>query len=67
MRIRDLRIVLIGGGGFIGHNLALYLKSLGANVTVLDSLQVNNLLAFSDTGNDIYNRSLYLDILNVTY
>ena len=64
MRIRDLRIVLIGGGGFIGHNLALYLKSLGANVTVLDSLQVNNLLAFSDTGNDIYNRSLYLDILN---
>ena len=64
MKIRDIRIVLVGGCGFIGHNLALHLNSLGAKVTVLDSLQVNNLLAFSDTENDVHNRSLYLDILN---
>lgn len=62
--IKDLRIVLVGGGGFIGHNLALHLNDLGAKVTIIDSLQVNNLLAFSDTSNDINNRGLYLDILN---
>lgn len=36
------RIVLVGGAGFIGHNLALELKRLGAEVAVIDSLAVNN-------------------------
>ena len=39
--IRDRRILIVGGAGFIGHNLALRLKSLGAKVTVLDGLTVN--------------------------
>lgn len=58
------KIVLIGGAGFIGHNLALHLKSLGADVTIIDSLQVNNLLSFSSTDKDLVNRSLYLNILH---
>lgn len=37
------RITIIGGAGFIGHNLALHLKGLGADVSVIDGLEVNNL------------------------
>jgi len=62
--IKEKRIVLIGGAGFIGHNLALHLKTLGAEVSIIDSLQVNNLLAFAETGKPIENRDLYLKILN---
>ncbi|MCA9243510.1 MAG: NAD(P)-dependent oxidoreductase [Phycisphaerales bacterium] len=40
-------IALIGGAGFIGHHLAIALRRCGAEVTVIDSLQVNHLLAFA--------------------
>ena len=62
--IKDRRIVLIGGAGFIGHNLALHLKELGADLSIIDGLQVNNLLAFTSTDNSIHHRGLYLNILN---
>ena len=62
--IKGRRIVLIGGAGFIGHNLALHLKELGAEVSIVDSLQVNNLLSFSSTDNSVPHQDLYLDILN---
>lgn len=39
------KICLIGGAGFIGHNLALHLARLGASVSIIDSLQVNNILS----------------------
>jgi nucleoside-diphosphate-sugar epimerase len=39
------KIVLVGGGGFLGHHLALDLHSAGASVVVVDSFQVNNLLS----------------------
>jgi nucleoside-diphosphate-sugar epimerase len=58
------KIALIGGGGFIGHNLALTLKSLGAQIDIIDSLQVNNLYAFGRAGQDILHRDLYLKIIN---
>ena len=35
---------MIGGAGFIGHNLALELVKLGAKVTIFDAFSVNNLL-----------------------
>jgi nucleoside-diphosphate-sugar epimerase len=38
------RVAIIGGAGFIGHNLALRLSALGAKVSVVDSLQINNIL-----------------------
>lgn len=64
VEIRGRKIVIIGGAGFIGHNLALVLAKQGANVEVIDSLQVNNLLAFSAKMPDLYNRDLYLRIIH---
>ena len=61
--IKDLRIALIGGGGFIGHNLAIRLKALGANVSIIDGLEVNNLLSFASTENGFHNRDLPLKII----
>jgi nucleoside-diphosphate-sugar epimerase len=62
--IRDRRIVLLGGAGFIGHNLALRLKKLGAEVSIIDGLQVNNLLAFTSSENSVQHREFFLGILN---
>lgn len=56
------RIALVGGAGFIGHNLALRLKALGADVHVVDSLQVNNLYAFGRAQEELVNRELYIQI-----
>ena len=61
--LRRRKIVLIGGAGFIGHNLALALAQLGAEVHVVDSLQVNNLGAFSNSHDD-QNKVLYLHLIN---
>jgi nucleoside-diphosphate-sugar epimerase len=58
------RIALIGGAGFIGHNLALSLAQRGHDVHVVDSLFINNLLYFSSTNNDIQNRDLYIKMIN---
>lgn len=57
------RIALIGGAGFIGHNLALTLKRRGAVVEVIDSLQVNNLLSFASQPSGMQ-RDLAVSILN---
>ena len=57
------RIALIGGAGFIGHNLALTLKRRGAAVDVVDSLQVNNLLSFQSEPAGLQ-RTLAVSILN---
>tara|TARA_B100000989_G_scaffold282554_1_gene247707 strand:+ start:500 stop:1492 length:993 start_codon:yes stop_codon:yes gene_type:complete len=57
-----MKILLTGGNGFIGHNLAIYLKNKGHEVTILDSLSINNLLSFTD--NEIINQKLYRSILN---
>ena len=42
-KIKNKKILIIGGAGFIGHNLALKLKKLGGKVFIFDSLKVNNL------------------------
>jgi nucleoside-diphosphate-sugar epimerase len=57
------RVALIGGAGFIGHNLALELQRLGAEPHVIDGLQVNNLGAFSNASGDP-NKMLYLQMIN---
>lgn len=61
--LKGKRVLLIGGAGFVGHNLALDLKRAGAEVSILDGLQVNNLLSFqasTQTGPraDLYRRML---------
>lgn len=55
------KILLTGGGGFIGHNLALFLKKKNYQPYIFDNLGVNNLLSFTDR--DIVNQKLYRSIL----
>jgi nucleoside-diphosphate-sugar epimerase len=57
------RIAILGGAGFIGHHLALELVRLGAEVSVVDSLQVNNLIAIAAGRDHVGNRDLYSRIL----
>ena len=60
--MKNKKILLVGGCGFIGHNLALHLKNLGNNPIVVDSLSVNNILSLTE--DDIKNKKLYSSILN---
>ena len=60
--ISNKNILLVGGCGFIGHNLALHLKRNGNNPTIVDSLEINNLNAKPD--DEIINKDLYNAILN---
>ncbi|HYF02882.1 MAG TPA: NAD(P)-dependent oxidoreductase [Patescibacteria group bacterium] len=62
--LKDKRVALIGGAGFIGHNLALKLKAEGADVHVVDGLQVNNILALNSSDMNTPNRELYLRMIN---
>lgn len=55
-------ILLVGGSGFIGHNLALSLKRKGYEVVVADSLMVNNLYAHQESPPS-QRRELYLTFL----
>lgn len=60
--LKGRRVALIGGAGFIGHNLALELQRLGAEPHVIDGLQVNNLGAFSNATGDP-NKTLYVQMV----
>jgi nucleoside-diphosphate-sugar epimerase len=57
-------VALVGGGGFIGHNMALQLQKQGAEVHIVDSLQVNNLGAFTSGWNPSPNNDLYVNFVN---
>lgn len=57
------RVALIGGAGFIGHNLALALAARGAEPHIIDSLQVNNLGAFSNSTSADPNKNLYMHLV----
>ncbi len=53
------RVSLIGGAGFIGHNLAVTLRKAGAEVQVVDNLMQNNMTAnVSDPELDPFRRAL---------
>jgi len=60
--LKGKRVALIGGAGFIGHNLALALAAAGAEPHIIDSLQVNNLGAFSSNSSEPA-KNLYLHII----
>ncbi len=55
------KILLIGGCGFIGHNLAVHLKKLNFDVNVVDGLSVNNLNNFKE---NVGNNEFYRKVLN---
>ena len=53
------RVSLIGGAGFIGHNLAIGLRQAGADVQVVGNLMQNNLTTnVSDQNLDPFRREL---------
>jgi len=58
-------VALVGGAGFIGHNLALELKALGAEPHVIDGLQVNNLGAFTSGLSPNPSNNLYVGFINI--
>jgi len=61
--IKDRRIVIIGGAGFMGHNLALHLKRLGSEVSIIDGLEVNNLTSVIGNSDNLPHPHLSLAVL----
>ena len=58
------RYMLIGGAGFIGHHLALNLKKYGAEVLIVDDMQVNNIIKILTSNDfDVFKRKLYLKFI----
>lgn len=57
--IKNKKVVLIGGAGFIGHNLALKLNGRGASVSIIDGLGVNNLLYLNQSSVEMPNKEVY--------
>lgn len=62
--LRGKVVALMGGAGFIGHNLALALKALGAEPHVVDGLQVNNLGAYTSGINAEPDSDLYVALIH---
>ena len=62
--INNRKILIIGGAGFIGHNLALKLKFLGAKVQIIDGLNVNNWYSVKKNENKLSFPNLALKILS---
>jgi len=61
--IKNKRVAIIGGAGFIGHNMALKLKSRGAEVFSIDSLAINNYYSFMHKDVHDKDSAMYLRIL----
>ena len=59
INLTNKKIALVGGAGFIGHNLAIKLASLGADVTIFDAFSVNNILNQIEKGANTNNDELY--------
>ncbi|HAE02793.1 MAG TPA: nucleoside-diphosphate sugar epimerase [Rhodospirillaceae bacterium] len=62
--LEDQRILLVGGAGFIGHNLALELSRMGATVGICDNLMVNSLIENCyEPGRNVVQRTAYQNFL----
>lgn len=57
------RVSLVGGAGFIGHHMALELTRRGAQVQVVDGLQVNHLIHMASQRH-LDNHSRYVQMLH---
>ena len=63
-KLSKKKICIVGGGGFIGHNLSIQLSELGAKVHVIDNLQVNNLGFYTSNYLNNPNSERYLSFIN---
>ena len=63
IKINGRKILIIGGAGFIGHNLALRLKKLGAKILIVDGLSVNNIESVKSRENELPYPKLSMRIL----
>jgi nucleoside-diphosphate-sugar epimerase len=43
-RLADKRVLLVGGAGFIGHNLSIGLRAAGVETMVMDNLMINSIV-----------------------
>lgn len=64
VNVSKKRVLLIGGAGFIGHNLALELSALGADVTIADGFRVNSLLNLATKVSETQDLKIYEDFLD---
>ena len=62
--IKDKKVLLLGGAGFIGHNLALKLLQNGASVTIADSFNINNILNLQLDTSSVQDASIYNSFLD---
>ena len=62
--LKNKKVCLTGGAGFIGHNLALKLKEIGANPYIIDGLQVNSLGGLLSGSSQTDNKDLYISFVN---
>jgi nucleoside-diphosphate-sugar epimerase len=64
--MRDLKgktIAIVGGAGFIGHNMALTMKACGADVHVIDGLNVNSMLFLYSHDCPLEERKFYRNVI----
>ena len=62
--LKNKKVLIIGGAGFIGHNLALKLKKLKYKVSLVESLEINNILWLKKNKNQLPFPNLSMSILN---
>tara|TARA_B100000989_G_scaffold298929_1_gene291138 strand:- start:3386 stop:4408 length:1023 start_codon:yes stop_codon:yes gene_type:complete len=62
--MKSKKILLVGGCGFIGHNLALNLKSQGHDVYLIDSFGVNNFITLLDNKDNVPHPELSKKVLD---
>ena len=64
MNIPKKKILIVGGAGFIGHNLGIKLRDLQYEVTIVDSLAINNLYSIDKDVDYIKFPELAREIIN---
>jgi nucleoside-diphosphate-sugar epimerase len=62
--MKKKRVCIVGGAGFIGHNIALFLIKNNYEVLILDSLSVNNYNSIVSNSDNIPNPKLSKFILD---
>ena len=58
------KVLIIGGCGFIGHNLSIYLKNKNFSVDVIDNFGVNNLNSLNYENHNAKKIKIYNNFLN---